>query len=193
MSQENTKSTDDSNSNSQAQNASGQDSSSPEDQALMTIPQDDPKGKLEDVIRDLPEPKRQEVRAVLSEVTASFMGVVERGGPRIDPETARILTESSDKDNENKFRFLTQKQKDLAEQEKREHDFAVRRWDSQVKILWFILVPVVLVCVGGIVEGIYLATHGHDTLGVSILSAIITGIFAYLAGLGTTNFFKNEK
>lgn len=150
---------------------------------------EDPKGKIEEIISELPEPKRREFKEYILEF---FMGVVERGGPKIDPETAGILTASLDKDNENKFKYLSQKQQDEAERERREHAFKVRQFNSRERFLWLIVPTVLLVCVGGIIEGIYLATHGHDTLGVSILSAIITGIFAYLAGVGTANFFKHD-
>lgn len=41
-------------------------------------------------------------------------------------------------------------------------------------------------CVGGI----YLAAIGKETLGFSILSAIVTALFGYIGGLGTPRFWR---
>ena len=148
--------------------------------------------KVEKVIEDLPlpQPKKAEIRHTFQEM---FMTFVERsGGPRIDPETAKILAETVDKDNEHKFQFLMQKQKDEAAQTEREHKLEVNRHEDRVKFLWLILIPSLLLIILGLFAGVYLCANNHEVLGASILTAIITGIFAFLAGLGTVNFFKSK-
>jgi hypothetical protein len=112
--------------------------------------------------------------------------------PRIDPETARIITASLDRDNEHKFQYLTQRQRDEAEASKREHDFAIIQHADRRKMLWPILICALFMVVGGTTSGIYLAANGHDVLGGSLLTGILSGLFAFLAGLGTANFFKNK-
>lgn len=46
--------------------------------------------------------------------------------------------------------------------------------------------------VGTIVAGIWLAAIGHETLGASILSSVISVVLGYLGGLGTAHFFKDK-
>jgi hypothetical protein len=150
--------------------------------------------KLERIIDTLPPEQKQ---TILREV---IFGIIERGStPKVDPEVVKIAAASVDKDNENKYRFLSQKEANKAEQDKREcelkdkeHDLKVRRFDSQVKMLWPILISLIILIVGCIASGIYLAATGRDTLGFSILSATISAVFAFLGGLGTAHFFKHE-
>lgn len=149
-----------------------------------------PVEKFEEVIKDLPSQKQESIRHVLEEISLS---VVQGGmSSRIDPETARILTESIDKDNEYKFQYLTQKQQAAAEAAKRDHDFIVQRHNDRKKMLWPVMVTVIIVCLGCIIIGIYFCATGKDTLGSSLLTAAITGVLSYLAGLGTSNFFKDH-
>lgn len=79
--------------------------------------------KIEEALKDLPEGQRERIRHTIRETALTFFqGAV---SPRIDAETARVITESLDKDNEHKFQYLTQKQRDEAEATKRQHEFAV--------------------------------------------------------------------
>jgi hypothetical protein len=145
--------------------------------------------KLEALIEAVPAPQREEARHTFQE----FMGYVERSSTqKIDPEVARIIAASNDKDNENKFKYLTQKQELEAEESKREHAFKVTRHVSLVNMLWPVLIAVIVLVLGCIGAGIYLAATGHETLGFSILSATITALFAYLGGLGTPYLFKDK-
>jgi hypothetical protein len=45
---------------------------------------------------------------------------------------------------------------------------------------------------GCITAGIYLTANGHEVLGSNLFTAVISGLLAYLAGLGTANFFKGK-
>jgi hypothetical protein len=144
--------------------------------------------QLEKIIDAVPAPQREEVRHTIQE----FMGYVERSSPRIDPEVARILADSNDKDNENKFRYLTRKQELEAEESQREHELSLKRHESTVSMLWPVLLAVIFLVLGCIAAGIYLAATGKETLGFSILSATITAVFAYLGGLGTPYLFKDK-
>ena len=146
--------------------------------------------ELEEVIKDLPEPQRERIRHTIRETALTFFqGAV---SPRIDAETARVITESLDKDNERKFQYLTQKQKDEAEAIKRQHEFAVLRHHDNRRMFWPILICVLLMVMGCIIAGIYFTANGHEVLGSNLLTAVISGLLAYLAGLGTANFFKNK-
>ncbi len=159
-------------------------------QALAPLTTPPIEQKLEGILKDLPPTKQQQIKQTVHE---EFMAVVQGGiNPKIDPEVARILTDSLDKDNENKFRYLTQKQSDEAARDERAQGFEKLKFETRVKFLWPIVTSILLITIAGLVEGVYLATHGHETLGVNILTAIITAVFAYLAGLGTANFFKDD-
>lgn len=143
--------------------------------------------RLEEVVRDLPEQKQREVKTTIHE----FMALVERGvGPRIDPETAKILTASADKDNEFRFKYLTQKQKDTANQAERDHTLETTRHNDRVKMFWPILITVLITTVGCLAVGIYLAATGHDILGTGLITGTAFAVAGYLAGCGTSNFFK---
>lgn len=144
--------------------------------------------KLEAFVKDLPESKQEEFKHTIHEFFAMFM---ERSsGPRIDPETAKILAASADKDNDLRFQYLSQKQKDVADQKEREHKLEERRLTSLVKFMWPILIAVIIVAVGGIGTGIYLAATGHEMLGSNILTAILTALFAFIGGMGAPRIFK---
>jgi hypothetical protein len=148
--------------------------------------------QLEDVIRDLPEPKRVEVRNTFLQV---FMAFAQRGGtvgPTIDPETAKILTDSADKEHEYRYKFLTQKQKDEAEESKRDDTFRTLKFSSRYKIVrpcslaGLVVIPVCLFL------GIYLAATGHETLGSSILTGVTTSFLSFIAGLSTGNLIRDK-
>ena len=70
------------------------------------------------------------------------MAVVRSGmSPQIDPETPKILAGTIEKDNDNKFRYLTQKQTDVAAREIREHQLATARHSDLMKpiVLWAVI------------------------------------------------------
>jgi hypothetical protein len=150
--------------------------------------------KLERIIDRLPP---EQIPPMLREL---FVGIIERGSSqKLDPEALKIAAASVDKDNQNKFLFLTQKETNKAEQAKldhdlkaKEHELKVRRYESQVKMLWPVLVSGIILVLGCITAGIYLAATGHETLGYSILSATISAVFAFFGGLGTAHFFKRD-
>jgi len=99
---------------------------------------------------------------------------------------------SNDKDNENKFKYLTQKQQHAAEESKREHDLEVTKHKDRVKFFWPILIITLIVVVGCLFVGIYLSAMGRDVLGASILTGTAFAIAGYLAGIGTADFFKSK-
>lgn len=155
----------------------------------LSIPQVDQ--KLDAVLAKVPEPQRNQIRTIIHEVVRdSFTAVVQGGGPRMDPETAKIITASIDKDNDNKFQYLTQQQKDEAEAGKRQHEFAVIRHGNRTRMMWPCLIAILITTIGCISVGIYLAATGREMLGSNILTAIITALLSFLGGLGTAHFFK---
>jgi len=146
--------------------------------------------KLETALKDLPPPKQQMIRETIQEVFMAVVGGI--AGPKIDAETAKIVAASVDKDNEFRFQYLSQKQKDEAEQNKRAHDLEMLRHQDRVRVLRPVLYTMLFVVVGALSVGVYLAATGHEVLGSNILTAVITGLLAFLGGLGTMSFFKGK-
>lgn len=151
--------------------------------------------KLERIIERLPPEQAQHT---LREV---IFGIIERGAnPKVDPELFKVAAASVDRDNQNKFEFLTQKEANKAEQAKRdhvlkekEHDLKIERYKSQVKMLWPILFTIIVLVIGCLSAGIYFAATGRETLGFSILSATISAFFSFFGGLGMAKFFKKDE
>jgi hypothetical protein len=156
--------------------------------SALSVPESAVEAKLQEIIEAVPAPQREEVRHTFQE----FMGYVERSGPRVDPEVARILAASNDKDNENKFKYLAQKQQLAAEENEREHKLEVMRHQDRVRFFWPILISTLVVVIGCLSIGIYLAATGHDILGASLITGTAFAIAGYLAGIGTADFFKSE-
>lgn len=148
--------------------------------------------QLEAVIRDLPEPKRDEVRNTFLQV---FMAFVQRGGaagPTIDAETAKILTDSADKEHEYRYKYLSQKQLDEAESSKRDDTFRTLKFHSRYKIVRPCALAALIVIPLCLFLGIYLAATGHETLGSSILTGVTTSFLSFIAGLSTGNLIKDK-
>lgn len=154
----------------------------------LAVPESNIEDKLEQIIEAVPAPQREQFRNNVQE----FMGFVERSGPRVDPEVARILAASNDKDNDNKFKYLTQKQQLAAEESKRGHELEVIRHKDRVKFFWPILITTLILVAGCLVVGIYLAATGRDVLGSSLITGTAFAVAGYLAGIGTADFFKNK-
>jgi hypothetical protein len=150
--------------------------------------------KLERIIEKLPP---DQVQHTIREL---IFGIIERGAStKADPDALKIAAASVDKDNEFKFRFLTQKETNKADQDKRTHELKekdhalkVKRYEAQHRMLWPILISVIVLVLGCISAGIYLAATGRETLGFSILSATISSVFAFFGGWGMAHFFKND-
>jgi F0F1-type ATP synthase assembly protein I len=145
--------------------------------------------KIEEIIDAIPvEEKKVEARSILRE----FTKIIERPS-QLDPATVHIITESLDKDNERKFQYLTQKQKDETEIEKQEIDFRREKHRdgfSLVKPIVFFVLILVAIC---ILTGIWLCVNGQPTLGASLITGSLSAVLSFAAGFGTSTFFKNEK
>ncbi len=140
--------------------------------------------KLERFVDAIPEPQRNEFREVIRE----FLGVVHSKSTSpfdISPEVAQILSDAQIKDNDNKFKFATQKQTNS-------HEFKMVQHRDRFKILRPIVFTIATVLTVCLFLGIYLAINGHETLGSCILTGVITAILSYLAGLGTADLVKGE-
>lgn len=145
--------------------------------------------KIEEILDAIPvEEKKEEARSILRE----FTKIIERPS-QIDPLTARIITTSVDKDNERKFQYLTQKQKDETELEKEEINFRRekhRNGFSLVKPIVFFVLILVAIC---IIAGIWLCVNGQPTLGASLITGSLSSVLSFAAGFGATTFFKDDK
>lgn len=142
---------------------------------------------LEPIIRDIPEPKKSEIVRVFEQNTMAVFRSV--GGPPIDPETAKILAETTQRDNDNKFKYLSQKQADTAAREERQHHLATAQHKDLVKpIVW----AVVLTTVASVAAGIAFIAFGKEAVGSSILTGIFGALLGYLGGLGTAGHFQRK-
>ncbi len=164
-------------------------SSKSEESSAVLNPEVD--SKLEEIIEELPAEKRELVRHTIQEM---FVGFMERSSaPQITSEVARILAESADKDNEHKFQFLIQKQKDEAALEAREFEFKREKHTDRFKIVrpivFYVLAIVALFSIGGV----WLCVIGKEVLGASLITGVFAAVFGYLAGIGTSDFFKEDK
>ncbi len=136
-------------------------------------------------------PQREGITKVIREFMMTVVASTS-GQPKIDPATVRILSDSIDRDNDNKFQYLMQKQRDSAAVDQREHELDIVKHSDRMKLARPITYAAVLTVIGTIVAGIWLAAIGHETLGASILSSVISAALAYLGGLGTAHFFKEK-
>ncbi len=102
----------------------------------------------------------------------------------------KIAAATVDKDNDNKFKYLTQKQSDEAAKSLRDDIFRETRHKAQIKLFWPVLITVLLAIVGCIAIGIYLAVNGYETLGIGLITGAAFSVLGYLAGAGTADIFK---
>jgi hypothetical protein len=159
---------------------------SPEEQ---TPPPELPE-ELQRILPDLSPSKRTEVLQYIF----SFMTRVDKSaGPPIDPETVHILTASIDKDNEYKFKYLSQKQADSAVQEGRDHEFATERHRDGIKLLKPIIYAAIFVVLGSILAGIYFIGNGREAVGSSLLTGTFGALAGFLGGLGTSKFVRPDR
>lgn len=146
--------------------------------------------QLQAAIKNLPPQEQEKVRHVFTETMMGFFQ--SGGGTKLDPETAKILAATVEKDNEYKFQYLSLKEKNEAEARKREDDHEATQWRDKValsKPILYISLIVIPVC---LFIGIWLAATGREMLGSNLITAVLTGLFAFLAGLGTSNLFKKK-
>ena len=135
------------------------------------------------------EPHGEKFTQVVREIMMTVVAHTS-GQSKIDPATAKILVDSIDRDNQNKFEFLTQKQRDTAAASLREHELEVVRHKDRMTLAKPVIYVALLVILGTTASGIWLAANGHETLGASILAGVFSAVLGYLGGLGTANFFK---
>lgn len=159
--------------------------------ALPDAPTPTPKtveASLEPVIKDLPEPTQREIVRVVEQ---QFMAVVRSGmaGPQIDPETAKILADTLQKDNENKFQYLIRKQADAAAQQERADGLAsAQHKDLARPIVW----AAVSVTVLTVLAGLYFIAIGKDAIGGGLISGIFGALLGFLGGLGTAGHLQRK-
>ncbi len=131
-------------------------------------------------------------------IRETLIGIIREGAsPRIDPETYKLAAQTAQQEQDNKLTFLMRKLEVEDSQNGRQHildcskhDLEVEQSRAILKMCWPILITIIVVVIGGLVSGIYLASHNNETLGYAILSATLTGLFAYIGGLGTPRFWQ---
>jgi len=145
--------------------------------------------KLAPVLEGIPEPKRTEIR---HQIEQTFMAAVVRAGtaaPQLDPETAKILADTVQRDNDNKFKFLSQKQADTAKRESMAHQLATARHRDLMKPIVWAVIGITFVSV---VAGLWFIAAGHESVGSSLLTGIFGALLGYLGGLGTSGHLKGH-
>jgi nitrate reductase NapE component len=165
-------------------------STTPEDGAPQVPPTEELQAKVSERLNEalqglsLPEPQKREV---ITRVREMFVALIDRGGTptRLDPETARLLTEAANREADHKLTYLTQKQAHTAAAEQRADDYRLRCHEDAIKLIWPILSVVLVVIVGSMAFAVWLIVSGKENIGIPILSAIVSGVLAYLAGFGT--------
>ncbi len=156
-----------------------------------TEPKDADRGqaieRLVEKLETLPQPTREVVEKL-------FVGLFRESGfsPKLDPEVVRILSASIDKDNENKFQYLTQKQHDATDIKRREQDQEAVRHGHRIKLLWPILTAAIVGGLGMTGTGVWFIATGKEAIGGGIIASVLSAAFAYLGGLGTARFFKSN-
>lgn len=159
-------------------------------ESLVATPAAVMEEKLEAALQDLPETKQVQLRHTFHEF---FMAIVQRGAtPSLDAETARIITESVDKEHEYRFKFRTQQQQDAEAESKRDDAFRTLQHSDRFKIIRPCAIAAVIVIPVALFIGIYLAATGHETLGSSILTGVTTSFLAFIGGLSTGNLLKDK-
>lgn len=140
---------------------------------------------LED-LGEVPEETRQRVLHKIEESLTAFIATSFSTGPKMDPESVRILTETVRADNDNKFKFLTQREQHDSEHRAKVLDFERERHRSHVDVLKpTIFVAIFLVTVS-LLAGLWFVGHGQECLGGGLLSATATAVFGFLGGLGVS-------
>jgi hypothetical protein len=158
----------------------------PQSSESLSAPAKKDEEKLEAIIDKLPPEQAQHT------LREFIFGIIERSGstPKIDPEVFKIAAATVEKDNDNKFKYLTQKQSDEAAKSVRDDAFRDVQHRDHVKLLWPILIVVLIVVVGCIASGIWLAVHGYQSLGTGLITGAAFAVAGYLAGAGTSDIFK---
>lgn len=159
-------------------------------ESALPVPVPQMEQKLEAALKDLPETKQEQLRETFHEF---FMAIIQRGAaPNLDAETARIITESVDKEHEFRYKFRTQQLQESAEESKRDDAFRTLKYTNKIKIVrpvCFVVVAVYTLC---LFIGIYLATVGRETLGGSIITGVIASVLSLIAGLGLAPIIKDD-
>ena len=101
--------------------------------------------KMEEFIDAIPaEQQKEEARSILREISRDFTQIIERPS-QTDPETVKIISDNLDKDNERRFQFLTQKERNNAELEQSELEFRKEKHANSFSLIRPIVVFVLLI------------------------------------------------
>ena len=149
--------------------------------------------KMEEFIDAIPaEQQKEEARSILREISRDFTQIIERPS-QTDPETVKIISDNLDKDNERRFQFLTQKERNNAELEQSELEFRKEKHANSFSLIRPIVVFVLLIVTACLVVGIWLCVIGKETLGASLITGSLSGVLSFAAGFGMSGQFKEEK
>lgn len=144
-------------------------------------------GKLEEIIEGIPSP---EDRLYLEK---TFIGLIERsGGAPLQADVATVIAETINRDNDHKFEYLCKKLDKDSERDVRAYNFEVQQHKDRVKLItpafWFVLIALAVTTIGGVI----LCVYDRETLGASLITGGWAAVFGFLAGMNTSEFFKQK-
>lgn len=145
--------------------------------------------ELEEILDAIPEPEQKEKA---QSIWREFTKIIERPS-QLDPENTKIITESIDKDNERKFQYLIQKQKDETTLEQGELEFRKEKHRDGFSLVKPVVYFVLLVVAACLFTGVWLCYIGKETLGASLITGSLTAVLSFAAGFGASNLLKDEK
>lgn len=128
-------------------------------------------------------------------IRESLIAVLREGAsPKIDPENFALAARTVEQEQNNKLTFLMRKLEVEDDENKRTHDLALLSHKDRFKIIRPAAYTVLVVFPVCLFLGIYLAVNGHDVLGGSLITGVVTSFLAYLAGGSDTtkNLFKKD-
>lgn len=144
-------------------------------------------------LEGLPPPRRQQILHKIEETLTAFVATSVQGGPKMDAESVRVLAATVEKDNENKFKYLCQKEQHEAEQKTGELGFRRERHRDHVGMLKPVIIAVLAVVIVTIGAGLWFIAHDREAIGIGILTSVATASFGFLGGLGVSNFFRDSQ
>lgn len=91
--------------------------------------------------QNLAAPQRERIQHTLREVTTY---IERKSDQTLNPEIFKTAAATVEKDNENKFKYLTQKEQNAAAKSEREDALEKQRHEDRVRLFWPILIIRVL-------------------------------------------------
>ena len=144
-------------------------------------------GKLEEIIEGIPSPEDRHY------LEKTFIGLIERsGGAPLQADVATVIAETINRDNDHKFEYLCKKLDQEENESVRGHELRIQQQKDQFSIIkpaFFFSLFILAACTAG---GVWLCYEGKEVLGAALITAVWAGALGFLAGMGSSDFFKTK-